>query len=92
MEEGSTSFEGSKVNQGWVRSKRVFEMTLNLIKKWEFQQKYQPVQKYIYRVWPKIENWSLIETAKNWKSFNYDFLSSSYLMSSSQFPPTWPLF
>ena len=66
MEEDTARFEGDWLGWWWTRWENVFQMSLNLKKKSEFQQKYQPVQKYIYRVWPKIENWSLIETAKKW--------------------------
>ena len=50
MEVDTTRFEEAWGILWRDRWGNVFEMTLNLIKKWEFQQKYQPVQKYIYRV------------------------------------------
>lgn len=50
MEDDTARFEEDWLGSWWTRWENVFQMTLNLKKKSEFQQKYQPVQKYIYRV------------------------------------------
>lgn len=50
MQDDPTGFEEGWVREWAPRVENVFKKTLIFDKKWEFQQKYQPVQKYIYRV------------------------------------------
>lgn len=80
MEGGTVDSWGGLRNRRGVILVWVKKMTLNLSEKWKFQQKYHHVQKYIYRVWTKIENWK-----QNWESekLKFSLLIKAKFLSSS---------